>query len=158
MIIAVPYEKGEIFQHFGKAPKFKLYTVEDGKVVESVVVDTVGAGHAALADFLLNQNANIVIAGGIGNPAIIALSLNGIDVVPGISGDPDKAVQELIAGTLVPGEAACGCGCGDDHAHEGDTCGCGTQKGASGETCSTEEGAKGGCCCSTTKTDDKKVQ
>ena len=49
MKIAVTYDNGQIFQHFGHTEQFKLYTVEDGKVVSSEVVDTNGSGHGALA-------------------------------------------------------------------------------------------------------------
>ena len=49
MKIAVTYENGEIFQHFGRTEQFKLYDVEDNKVVSSEVVGTNGSGHGALA-------------------------------------------------------------------------------------------------------------
>lgn len=32
MRIAVPYENGSIFQHFGRTAAFKLYDAEDGEV------------------------------------------------------------------------------------------------------------------------------
>ena len=37
MKIAVTYENGEVFQHFGHTEEFKVYEVEDGKVVSSQV-------------------------------------------------------------------------------------------------------------------------
>lgn len=43
MKIAVTYENGNIFQHFGHTAQFKIYTVENGKVVSSEVVDTNGS-------------------------------------------------------------------------------------------------------------------
>ena len=52
MRIAVTYENGGIFQHFGHTEQFKLYDVENNKVVRAVVVDTNGSGHGALATFL----------------------------------------------------------------------------------------------------------
>ena len=39
MKIAVTYENGQIFQHFGHTEQFKIYTVEDGKIVSSEDVD-----------------------------------------------------------------------------------------------------------------------
>lgn len=125
MLVATPYSNDEICQHFGHAPQFKLFTVEDGKVVESVVIDTVGSGHNALAAFLADHNVDIVICGGIGQGAIVSLAMAGIDIVPGVAGSPDKAVKELLEGTLVAG-ADSGCGCGGHHHEEGEgTCGCG---------------------------------
>ena len=40
MRIAVTYENGQIFQHFGHTEQFKVYTIEDGKIVASEVIDT----------------------------------------------------------------------------------------------------------------------
>ncbi len=74
MKIAVTYNEGEIFQHFGHSEKFKLYDVEDGKIVSSEVVDTNGSGHGALAGFLKDKNVNVLICGGIGGGAKNALS------------------------------------------------------------------------------------
>ena len=53
MKIAVTYENGEIFQHFGHTEAFKIYDIADGKVVSAEVVDTNGSGHGALAGFLV---------------------------------------------------------------------------------------------------------
>ena len=52
MRIAVTYEDGQIFQHFGHTQEFKVYDVADGKVTASEVVDTNGSGHGALAGVL----------------------------------------------------------------------------------------------------------
>ena len=52
MKIAVTYENGEIFQHFGHTAQFKLYEVENGEIVNSQVIDTNGSGHGALAGLL----------------------------------------------------------------------------------------------------------
>ena len=52
MRIAVTYENGQIFQHFGHTETFKIYDVEEGKVVHSEIVDTNGSGHGALAGVL----------------------------------------------------------------------------------------------------------
>ncbi len=145
MRIATTYENGNICQHFGRSPQFKIFNVENGEVVESVVVDAVGSGHQALADFLSSQNVNIVLAGGIGHGAIISLAMAGIDIIPGIAGNADTAIDQLLKGQLVAGAAGCGCGCGG-HEHEESSCGCGGHHEA--ETCSIDEGASGcGCGC-----------
>ncbi|MBQ9644666.1 MAG: DNA-binding protein, partial [Lachnospiraceae bacterium] len=49
MRIAVTYENGNIFQHFGHTEEFKVYEIEDGKVVSAEVIDSNGSGHSALA-------------------------------------------------------------------------------------------------------------
>ena len=73
MKIGVTYENGQIFQHFGHTEQFKIYEVEDGKVVSSEIVDTNGSGHGALAGFLLAQGVEVLICGGIGMGAQIAV-------------------------------------------------------------------------------------
>ena len=74
MRIAIPYEDGKVFQHFGHTEKFKFYDVEDGKIIASNVVDTNGRGHGALANLLGIVEVNVVICGGIGMGAQLALA------------------------------------------------------------------------------------
>ena len=38
MKIAVTYENGQIFQHFGHTEQFKIYDVQDGRIHNSEVV------------------------------------------------------------------------------------------------------------------------
>ena len=64
MKIAVTYDNGEIFQHFGKTESFKVYEVEDNKVVSSEVIGSNGTGHGALAGLLAEQGVNVLICGG----------------------------------------------------------------------------------------------
>ena len=133
MRIAVTYENGEIFQHFGHTEQFKLYDVEDGKIVSSQVVDTNGSGHGALAGLLLAMHADVLICGGIGGGAQMALAEAGIRLYGGVSGSADQAVNALIAGNLsfnpdvrcshhdhAHGDGAHTCGdhgCGHGHCH-----------------------------------------
>ena len=100
MRIAVTYENGEIFQHFGHTAQFKLYDVEGGKVVSSQVVDTNGSGHGALAGILQAAKADVLICGGIGGGAQTALAEAGVKLYGGVSGSADQAVDALLAGEL----------------------------------------------------------
>lgn len=100
MRIAVTYADGEIFQHFGHTQQFKVYEAENGAVVASEVVDTNGSGHGALAGVLSGLNADVLICGGIGGGAQMALAEAGITLYGGCSGDADAAVTDLLAGTL----------------------------------------------------------
>ena len=101
MRIAIPYEDGKVFQHFGHTEKFKFYDVEDGKIIASNVVDTNGRGHGALANLLGIVEVNVVICGGIGMGAQLALAAEGIEVFGGVEGEADKVVEDLLAGKLV---------------------------------------------------------
>ena len=100
MKIAVTYEAGMIFQHFGHTASFKLYDVAEGDVIAQAVVDTNGSGHGALAGFLQSLGVDTLICGGIGAGARMALSEAGIRVYGGVSGDADDAVADFLAGNL----------------------------------------------------------
>lgn len=100
MIIAVTYENGNIFQHFGHTEHFKVYDIEDGKIVKSEVVGTNGSGHGALAGVLSALKTDVLICGGIGGGAQAALAANGIRFYGGVSGNADEAVNAFIAGEL----------------------------------------------------------
>lgn len=100
MRIAVTYENGNIFQHFGHTAQFKIYDIEDNKITDEQVVGTLGSGHGALAGFLSDNNVNVLICGGIGDGAKTALKNAGIQLYGGVSGNADQAVQSLLAGDL----------------------------------------------------------
>ncbi len=123
MTIAVTYEGGQVFQHFGHTAAFKLYQVENDQVVNSQVVDTNGSGHGALAGFLAAHNVNVLICGGIGGGARMALDQAGIQIFGGVCGDADDAVADLLAGNLMfDPNASCGHH-GHDHACGDHGCG-----------------------------------
>ena len=100
MKIAVTYEAGNVFQHFGHSSQFKVYTVENHAVTHSEVVDTLGSGHGALANMLANLQVDTLICGGIGAGAQTALAQAGIHLYGGVSGNADKAVKALLEGKL----------------------------------------------------------
>lgn len=101
MRIGVTYENGQIYQHFGHTEQFKVYDVQDNKVVSSTVIDTNGSGHGALAGFLLDNKVDTLICGGIGGGAQNALNGAGIRLFCGVSGDADAAVEALLKNELV---------------------------------------------------------
>ncbi len=133
MRIAVTYENGQIFQHFGHTAQFKIYDVANDEIVRAEVVDTNGSGHGALAGFLMQLGVDALICGGIGGGAQMALAEVGIRLFGGVSGDADAAVNALIAGNLGynpdvhcdhhdhehgEGEHSCGShGCGNHGCH-----------------------------------------
>ena len=133
MKIAATYENGNIFQHFGHTERFKLYDVEDGKIVRSEVVSAEGFGHGALAGCLKSRGVDALICGGSGGGAQMALREAGIALYGGVTGPADAAAAALAAGALNydpdvhcdhhgehhHGEGhACGNhGCGEHHCH-----------------------------------------
>lgn len=96
MKIAVTYEEGKVFQHFGHTEHFKFYEVEDGKVTTSQVVDTNGSGHGALAGLLAENQVDVLICGGIGGGAQAALAEAGIKLYGGVTGEADQVVEAFL--------------------------------------------------------------
>lgn len=147
MKVAVTYENGRIFQHFGHTAQFKVYDIADGAVAFSAVIDTNGSGHGALAAFLKDKGVTSLICGGIGGGAKTALAEAGITLYCGANGAADDAVQALLSGNLEfnPDVVCAHHGHGDEHGN-GHSCGshgCGSH-GASGANGSG--GASGSGC------------
>ena len=117
MRIAVTYENGEIFQHFGHTAEFKIYEVKENKIIRTDVIGTGTSGHGVLSGMLSAIGVSVLICGGIGAGAQIALGKAGIKIYGGVSGNADKAVEAFIGGTLeYDPEAKCDHhGHGDDH-------------------------------------------
>lgn len=123
MRIAVTYENEEVFQHFGHTERFKVYDVENGKVVLSTLVNTNGSGHGALADILKKINVDTLICGGIGGGAKLALAEAGIKLYGGVSGNADQAVKAFLDNQLSFNPNV-SCNHHGEHHHEhGETCG-----------------------------------
>ena len=140
MKIAVTYDNGEIFQHFGKTESFKVYEVEDNKVVSSEVIGSNGTGHGALAGLLAEQGVNVLICGGIGGGAQTALTEAGIELCAGAQGTTDQAVESYLNGEVVSSGANC-----DQHHHEeGHSCGSHEEGHSCGDSCGSGCGGCGG--------------
>jgi len=153
MRIAVTYNNGEVFQHFGHSEEFKVYEVQDGKVVSSEVIGAEGQGHGALATLLDSKGIDVLICGGIGGGAQAALQEQGIELCAGASGDVDAVVEAYLAGELENTGANC------NHHGEGHTCGsheeggCGSD--SEGGCGSDSEGGCGSGCGSSCGSDDE---
>ena len=133
MKIAVTFENGNVFDHFGHSEQFKIYDIIGGEIASSAVVTPDFSGHSELAEYLKENKVTALICGGIGGGAISALAEARILVFAGVSGDADEAVNALLSGKLSyvasatcnhhghdhscgdhdcgSGECGCGCGC-----------------------------------------------
>lgn len=108
MKIAVTYDKetGNIFQHFGKTQFFKVYDIQDGKIISSKVIDNAGNGHHALPPYLKSLGIETLILGNRGQGAIDAIAASGLKEIPGITGSADNAAKLFTKGQLKPNFAA----------------------------------------------------
>ena len=116
MRVAVTYDNGEIFQHFGRTESFKVYEVENNEIISSEIVNSNGQGHGALAGVLAMNQIDVLICGGIGGGAQMALAEAGIELCAGATGDADQAVRMYLDGNLVNTGSNC-----NHHQHEGGT-------------------------------------
>lgn len=127
MRIAVTYEDGQVFQHFGHCKEFKIYETEGTSAVSSKVLGTGESGHGALAGFLKENGVEALICGGIGGGARAALDEMGIRLYPGVTGSADESVSALLSGRLsFDPDTTC-----SHHHEDGQTCGshqCGEDK------------------------------
>lgn len=119
MKIAVTYDNGNVFQHFGKSEEFKIYEVRDDEIISSEVVGTEGNGHGALANFLKEKGVNVLICGGIGMGARNALEETTIQLFAGASGNADEQVEAFINGKLHFETTPTGC---SHHGENGEAC------------------------------------
>lgn len=139
MKIAVTYDNGEVFQHFGRTESFKIYDVEDNKIISSEVISSNGTGHGALAGLLAEQGVNVLICGGIGGGAQTALTESGIELCAGAQGNVDEVVETYLKGEL----ESSGVNCDHYHHEEGHSCGSHEEGHSCGDSCGS--GCGGSC-------------
>ncbi len=100
MKIALTYENGKVFQHFGHTEKIKIYEIKNGDIVSEDIIDTSASGHEKLVEFLQKNNIEVLICGGIGEGAKNALSEAGIQLYGGVSGNIEEVIKDYIEGEL----------------------------------------------------------
>lgn len=145
--IAVTYDNGQVFGHFGKTESFKVYEVENDKVINSEIIESNGAGHGALAGLLADNAIDVLICGGIGGGAMAALEENAIEICAGAEGDTDTVIEAYLKGELESAGVTCnhhgeGHSCSDHE--EGHSCGGGCNGGCGGHMQITLEGKNAG--------------
>jgi predicted Fe-Mo cluster-binding NifX family protein len=121
-IAIVTEDEVTISQHFGRAPYYAVYTVEDGKVTGKEIRDKAGhhtfaahhtetapgqkhgydAGaqtrHTAMAETI--SDCQVLIAGGMGMGAFESMRSRGIEVIATDEENVETAVSRYIEGNL----------------------------------------------------------
>ena len=134
MKIAVAYENGNVFEHFGHSRQFKIYETDGQNIVKEEVIESEGSGHSAMAGLLAGLDINAVICGGIGGGAANALGEAGIEVYSGVSGNADEALEAYLNGELISEGVNC-----SHHSHEEEqNCGTADTENESQENGSTD--------------------
>ena len=125
MKIAVTAQNTQVFPHFGRTPEFYIVTAEDGKITDENIIQAPAEGHGALVSFLVSQDVDTLICGGIGGGAVNSLRAAGIQIYAGASGPVKEQVLSLLSGQLpqqgeANGEANCDHHDSHEHGHEHD--------------------------------------
>ncbi|MBQ9245158.1 NifB/NifX family molybdenum-iron cluster-binding protein [bacterium] len=119
MKICIPTSDGKLCGHFGHCDSFTFADVnpetkEIIKIEEKVPEDGISC-HST--NWIAQQGANKVLAGGMGMRPLMSFAQNGIEVVAGCPELPIREILEkYLANTLESGENTCG-GEGHDHQH-----------------------------------------
>ncbi|MCR4766279.1 MAG: DUF134 domain-containing protein [Bacteroidaceae bacterium] len=116
--IAIPTCDGALWPHFGKAPQVTIVTIEEGKVLETEVLDAPPHEHGAMPRFIAAHGCTAVLCGGLGGGAVTLLNQLGIEVHAGAPAIPiDELLTQYLGGTIVYGDGSCHHHC-DGHHHE----------------------------------------
>lgn len=117
MKIAVASEGKTVAQHFGHCDGFNVFTVQEGKVIESKFLQNPGHRPGFLPNFLNDMGVNVIISGGMGGGAIEIFNEKGIQVITGATGDAEDSVNRFLSGNLKSTGSVC-----REHQHS-DSCG-----------------------------------
>ena len=100
MRIALTYQNGNIYEHFGHTKQLKIYDIENKNIKTENIIDVNEKGHGALVALLLDNFVDVLICGGIGDGAKEALKKANIKLYGGVYGNADSIVNDFINGKL----------------------------------------------------------
>lgn len=112
MKIAISTESGNVCAHFGRAPEFTFVTIEDNQVLKIEILQNPGHTVGSIPQFVNQQGAKYMIAGGMGRRAEGFFNQYGIEVIVGVTGKTDDVIKKILDGTLEGGESLCSPGVG----------------------------------------------
>lgn len=116
MKVAVTYDNGMIFQHFGKTQFMKIYETDDNCDIQAANVVSMGEhSHHSIATYIKELGVDTLICGGIGQGAVDALNDVGISIYAGNSGNADLTVIKFLNGEIKKNSQA---NCTNHHHHE----------------------------------------
>jgi predicted Fe-Mo cluster-binding NifX family protein len=125
MKIAIATEENNVSQHFGKCENFTIVEIDNSKVIDKNIINTLGNQHGQLPGYLASHGVDVVIAGGMGDGAVQKLTSLNIQIITGINGSIDDVITSYINGSLKSSDAVC-----SEHEHSHDShgngrCNCG---------------------------------
>ena len=122
MRVAISTDGDFVSAHFGRCPSFTVIDIENGKVTKKEVLDNPGHQPGLIPQFLHAKEVKCIVAGGMGMRASELFNNSGIQVIVGISGKIDEAIEKLQKGTLEGGKSSCSPGAGKGYGIDKTVC------------------------------------
>ena len=94
---------GQVSQHFGRCPCYLIVDVEGSEIKKTTIVDNPYFNNhvpGKVPQFIKEQGAHVMIAGGMGPRAIDMFSNFGIEVVTGAVGNTGNVLQAYLRGEI----------------------------------------------------------
>jgi predicted Fe-Mo cluster-binding NifX family protein len=107
MKVAVPRYRGRISPRFGFSEDVLIAEVTKGKVRLLEIMDVGRAMSHQVASMLSQRGVNVVLTGGINMRDQALLRSMGIEVIWGLIGTPEDAIESLMNGEIIPGMGVC---------------------------------------------------
>ncbi|WP_129599719.1 NifB/NifX family molybdenum-iron cluster-binding protein [Anaerophilus nitritogenes] len=115
MKIAIAKEGNFVSGHFGHCEGFEVFDVENKEIKESKFIENPGHRPGFLPVFLAEKGVNVIIAGGMGATAQDLFKENKIEVIVGVEGTLEDAINAYINGKLQSTGSVC-----TEHEHAGE--------------------------------------
>ncbi len=112
MKIAISTDGNFVSSHFGRCPSFTILTIENGKLISKEIIDNPGHHPGFLPEFLSKRGVEYIVAGGMGQRALMLFADKAIKDILGVSGSIDEVIDKILKGTLKGAESLCKPGSG----------------------------------------------
>jgi len=110
--IAISTDGDFVSEHFGRCPSFTFIETDAGKLTSRTTIENPGHHPGFLPQFLHEHGVHVIVAGGMGQRALMLFAQAGIKAILGVSGPLEDVIQRLLSGTLKGGESLCRPGAG----------------------------------------------
>jgi len=111
-LVAIAVKDELIAQHFGHCDYFKIFEIENKKVLREYQIKNPPHQKGALPNFLYQNNVNVVITGNLGEMAVNNLTNLGIEAIRGVDGNPEDVIAKYLNDNLESSNIIC-----DEHQH-----------------------------------------
>lgn len=107
MKIAVASEGAMVTGHFGHCENFNIFEAENGTITSTKSIPNPGHRPGFLPNFLNELGVNVIISGGMGGGAVEIFNEKGIEVIVGVQGSAQAAVNRYLQGNLQSTDSVC---------------------------------------------------